>query len=373
MKPKALMLLAVAVGCGLVAMLGVQQAMKGGQAKAPPVETHQVLMVIKDTVPGERLVLDMNVKFEAVPITTLVPYKGDVVLKPEDFEERAAKIPLTTNDIVRKSKLTEKGQYGASGQIPKGMRVFTFVANETHIHAGLLRPGDNVDVTVSFTDRKGIVVTKVLLECIEVFATENKTVNSEDNKNEQRARSVSLLVTPEQDGFVKIAQMKGQLALSLRNPEDDEVNNLNGINSAIMEDLQRSIGNDDMPGYEQRRRMDEEEEFPDEKLPAEPTTELAQAPAPGLDSTDPPATDTAPDAPAVPSNVQGFLKGGSSGDPQAAAAAAAEPKPKRWSMKIYNGNEPTSVEVDDPTPVESEPAASGVPGLLKSWWSSGQK
>lgn len=368
MKPKALMLLAVAVGCGLVAMLGVQQAMKGGQAKAAPIETHQVLMVIKDTVPGERLVLDQNVKFEAVPITTLVPYKGDVVVKPEEFEERAAKIPLTTNDIVRKSKLTEKGQYGASGQIPKGMRVFTFVANETHIHAGLLRPGDNVDVTVSFTDRKGIVVTKVLLECIEVFATENKTVNSEDNKNEQRARSVSLLVTPEQDGFVKIAQMKGQLALSLRNPEDDEVNNLNGINSAIMEDLQRSIGNDDMPGYE-RRRMDDEDRFPDEATPSEPSTELAHAPTPDPEAATPPPAEAAPNTPAVPSNVQGFLKNGSSGESESASA----PKPKRWSMKIYNGNEPTSVEVDDPTPVETPPATQGVPGLLKSWWSSGQK
>jgi len=369
MKPKALMLLAVAVGCGLVAMLGVQQAMKGGQTQAAPIETRQVLMVLKDLRAGERLVLDENVKFEAVPLSTLAPYQGDVVLKPEEFDERAALIPLSTNDIVRKTKLTEKGQYGASASIPKGMRVFTFSANDTHTHAGLLRPGDKVDVTVTFADRKGNMVTKVLLECIEVFATENKTVHSEEAKNEQRARSVSLLVSPEQDGFVKIAQMKGQLALSLRHPDDDEVNNLNGINSAIMEDLQRSIGNDDMPGYERRRMMMEEEEAAAEKQTAE--TPPAPEPGPdavvetGTESALPPAADT----PAVPSNVQGFLKTGAPGP-----AAAEASKPKLWTMKIYNGNEPTSVEVEDPTPVEPEPAASqGVPGLLKSWWSSGQK
>jgi uncharacterized protein (TIGR03067 family) len=135
----------------------------------------------------------------------------------------------------------------ASRSIPKGMRVFTFSANDTHTHAGLLRPGDKVDVTVTFADRKGNLVTKVLLECIEVFATENKTVHSEDAQNEQRPRSVSLLVTPEQDGFVKIAQSKGQLALSLRHPDDAEVKNLNGINSAIMEEMRRSIGEDELP------------------------------------------------------------------------------------------------------------------------------
>ena len=368
MKPKALMLLAVAVGCGLVAMLGVQQAMKGGQTQAAPIETRQVLMVLKDLKPGERLVLDTNVKFEAVPLSTLAPYQGDVVLKPEEFDERAALIPLSTNDIVRKTKLTEKGQYGASGSIPKGMRVFTFSANDTHTHAGLLRPGDRVDVTVTFADRKGNMVTKVLLECIEVFATENKTVHSEDAKNEQRARSVSLLVSPEQDGFVKIAQSKGQLALSLRNPTDDEVNNLNGINSAIMEDLQRSIGNDDMPGYERRRMMMEEEE---ETSADKQASETPPAPEPAPDSVvetgSEPGSVPAADTPAVPSNVQGFLKTG-------APATAAVSKPKLWTMKIYNGNEPTNVEVEDPTPVEPEPSASqGVPGLLKSWWSSGQK
>lgn len=368
MKPKALMLLAVAIGCGLVAMLGVQQAMKGGQSQAAPIETRKVLVAIKDIRPGERLAEEVNVKFQEVPLSSLAAFNGDVVQKLEEYEERAATIPIVANDLIRKSKLTEKGQYGASATIPKGMRVFTFTANDTHTHAGLLRPGDHVDVTVTFQDRRGNLSTKILLECIEVFATENKTVNSEDAKNEQRARSVSLLVTPEQDGFVKIAQMKGQLALSLRHPDDDEVNNLNGINANIMEDLQRSIGNDDMPGYERRRRLieDEEEELAAEEKGKDQATEAE--PTPEGDATAQTPVAQPPGAPPVAqpasSNVQGFLKSGQ------ASVADASKLPKRWAMKIYNGNEPTSVEVDDPTP---DPASQGVPGLLKSWWSSGQK
>jgi len=360
MKPKALMLLAVAIGCGLVAMLGVQQAMKGGQAQVAPIETRKVLVAFKDIRPGERLVEETNVKFIDVPLTTLVTYKEDVILKPEEYEERASTIPIVANDVVRKSKLSQKGQYGVSATIPKGFRIFTFSADVTQVHAGMLRPGDKVDVSVTFTDRKGALVNKVLLECIEVFATENKTVNSEDAKNEQRASSVSLLVTPEQDGYVKIAQMKGRLGLGLRNPDDDEVTNVNGINANIMEDLQRSIGNEDMPGYDRRRRLMDDQE--DEETASDKPEESP----PVAEAT--PAEATAPDTPAVPANVQGFLKTGQT------TTVAEVAKPKRWAMKIYTGNEPTSVEVDDPTPVEAAPTASqGVPGLLKSWWSSEKK
>ena len=351
MKPKALMLLAVAIGCGLVAMLGVQQAMQGSQ-KEVVIETKKVLMAIKDLKPGERL-NETNVVLKDVPVTLLASLKGDVVLKSEEFEERATTISVVTGDPIRKSKLSEKGQYSASSQIPKGMRVYTFTADDTHTHSGLLRPGDKVDVTVTFKSEKGGTTTKVLLECIEIFATENKTAASEDSKNEQRARNVSLLVSPEQDSFVKVAQARGKLSLSLRNPEDDEVNNINGINSQVMEDLQRSIGSDDVPGYAQNRfqDLDDEGKAPEAVTPTPTTVETVSAPM----------------GSAASSTVQGFLG-------QGAVASSSTPKPKTWTMKVYSGNDAVSVDVPDDQPeAEAAPKGGGVPGLLKSLWSSGQK
>ncbi len=354
MKPKALMLLAVAIGCGLVAMLGVQQAMQGSQ-KEVVIQTSKVLMAIKDIKPGDRL-SEENVTLKDVPVTTLEGLKGDVVLKVEDYEDRSLTMSVMAGDPIRKTKLSEKGMYGASQTIPKGMRIFTFAATDQHTHSGMLRPGDKVDVTVIFTARSGATVNKVLLEYIEIFACENKTVNSEDGKNEQRARNVSLLVTPEQDGFVKIAQSKGQLGLSLRNRDDDEVVNANGVNSQALDDLQHSIGNDDVPGYDRSRRFGDEEEGP-ASTPVEP------APA-ALPVTEPAA---------AKDNVQGFLQQGA---PATAAATTAAPEAnKKWTMKVYNGNEAMSVDVEDdqPEPEAAAPTGGGVPGMLKSLWSSGQK
>ncbi len=352
MKPKALMLLAVAIGCGLVAMLGVQQAMQGSVQVEKPIETRKMLMAIKDIRPGEPLTME-NVALQDVPLTSLEALKGDAVLAVEEYAERALMISVVSGDPIRKSKLSEKGAYSASSQIPKGMRIFTFSATDTHTHAGMLRPGDKVDVTVAFTNRKGLMENKVLLECIEIFACENKTIHSEDGKNEQRARNVSLLVNPEQDGFVKIAQSRGQLALSLRNPDDDEVVNIGGVNSQALDDLKQSIGNDDMPGYDRQRYASEDGST---SAPAE----VVSAPVEALVAS----------TPAVPDNVQGFLQGGA----VANAAAAPASDGKKWNMRIYQGNDPFNVEMDDVK--EEVPAAStggGVPGLLKSLWSSGQK
>lgn len=366
MKPKALMLLAVAIGCGLVAMLGVQQAMQGSQ-KEVVVETRKVLTAIKDIHPGEPLT-EENVTFKELPTTALVTYGTDVVMKVEEYQERALMISAVAGDAIRKSKLSEPGQYGASSQIPKGKRIFTFSATDAHTHSGMLRPGDKVDVTVAFTNRKGLMENKVLLECVSVFACENKTVKSEDSKNEQRARNVTLLLSPEQDGYIKIAQSRGQLSLALRNPDDDEIINSNGVNSAALDDLKRAVGRDDHPSYGRRGSGEDDDEFADEPDssgdPAEKSADAPAAPAEVVASPmAPPVTGPA----AGSGNVQTFLQGGANG-------GQAVDGPKKWTMKVYSGNELVNVDVDDVQPEpEAAPSAGGLPGVLKSLWSSGQK
>ena len=351
MKPKALMLLAVAIGCGLVAMLGVQQAMQGSQPKEVPIETRKVLVALKDIKPSEPLT-EENVVLKDIPVTALAAFGDDVVVTVEEYAERALMITATKGDPIHKSKLTEKGAISASSQIPKGMRIFTFSVSDAQTHSGMLRAGDKVDVTVAFTNRRGIMENKVLLECIKIFASENKTERSEDGKNEQRARNVSLLVTPEQDGFVKIAQSRGQLSLALRHPDDDEIINAGGVNSQALDDLKSSVGSDDHPGYGRRIYDDGESVSPKDESVATP-----EVVAP---STHGPAA-----TPTAPMNVQSFLQ-----SPAAPAAAPATPK---WTMKIYNGNESLDVQVDEVVKPQPEnaatPTSDGIPGLLKSLWS----
>ena len=128
-----------------------------------------------------------------------------------------------------------------SAQIPKGMRLNTFPVTDSQTHSGMLRPGDRVDVKVTFTTRNGAIEAKTLLEYVLVFASEDKDIDGDVGQPVHRSRYVTLLVTPEQDGYIEIAKAKGQLSLSLRNPEDDERVNANGLNADTFEELRTAI------------------------------------------------------------------------------------------------------------------------------------
>lgn len=331
MKPKALMLLAVAIGCGLVAMLGVQQAMQGSQ-KEVVIETRSVLTALKDIRPGEPLT-EENIVMKDLPVTALLTYGEDLVFKPEEYQERALMVSATQGEPIRKSKIGDKGSFSASHQIPKGMRINTFPVTDSQTHSGMLKPGDRVDLKVTFNGRKGMEL-RTLLEYVEVFACEDKTVKSEDLKGQQqRARFVTLLVTPEQDGYIEIAKIKGQLSLSLRNPEDDELVNANGLDHNALDELKHAISKGDAPDYYDR---ESEEDEPINRSP-EVSSSVQAEPAPVADPlAAAPTTD--PNA----GNVQGFLQTG-----PAATPVAVVPDVKKWKMTVYAGNDPVSVELDD--------------------------
>lgn len=329
MKPKALMFVAVAIGCGLVAMLGVQQAMQGSQ-KEVVIETRSVLTATKDIRPGEPLT-EQNVVMQELPVTALLTFGEDLVFKPDEYQERALTVSAVKGDPIRKSKLGDKGSFSASHQIPKGMRINTFPVTDSQTHSGMLKPGDRVDLKVAFTGRRGLMEIKTLLEYVEVFACEDKTVKSEDSKTQQRARFVTLLVTPEQDGYIEIAKNRGQLSLSLRHPEDDELVNADGLDSKALEELKHSIGKGDIPDYDQRL-SDEDGEVHRSSDVAAPVESVA-APA---------AADPLAVAPPADPGVQGFLQQG-----PAAAPVAVAPNVKKWKMTVYAGNDPVSVEVDE--------------------------
>src|SRR5215218_4019719 len=108
MKPKTLMLLCVAVGCGLVAMIGVQQVLN--KPKAAEVATVMVAVAIADINPGEPLT-EGNVGFKEVPREGA---REDSVTKPEEYAQRSLKVAVMQGDFITKAKLNEKGVVGKS-------------------------------------------------------------------------------------------------------------------------------------------------------------------------------------------------------------------------------------------------------------------
>ena len=212
-----MLLLALASGCGLVAMFLFQQATKGNSGGTVD-EKISVLVVKAEVTPGS-LLNDTNVEFRDYPIS-VVP--ENVVTTPDEFKERALRVRAFPGDFVTLDKLSGKGDHAPSQDIPSGMVAITIMVDPAMTSSGLLLPGDRVDLLVSFTMRGqygGGKVMKPVLEFVEVFSVDHRR-EIQTSKGEAIAKTVTLLVDPSQAMLVKLAEDTGKLHLTIRSKED---------------------------------------------------------------------------------------------------------------------------------------------------------
>ncbi|MCA9052920.1 MAG: Flp pilus assembly protein CpaB [Planctomycetaceae bacterium] len=353
MKPKTVVLLAVAVGSGLLAMIGVQQAMSTSQ-QAQPEETVKVLTALTDIQIGVPLQEATNVEFQEVPKSGVVV--DDAILSAEQFEKRSPLYAIKAGDMIRLSKLSAPGVHGKSQQIPTGMRVLTIPVDDTGSFAGLLSPGDRVDVMVTYNyrDQRGRqqTQTKTLLEFVEVFATDDKTAREADVKGgegKSKTRTVQLLLAPEHVPYVKLAESKGKLALSWRRRDDDELASVGPINEELFNELQGLDTVTSVPGYEQ---------FAPPLYGGETASGGGEFPAATADfggigrRQQEPATAAAPS-----SDLDSLLTEAETGalpiEPAEVVAAEppAPPKPT-WNLQIYVGNQAVEQSFELPEEVD---------------------
>ena len=212
MKNQSLILLVVAAGCGLVAMLGVKKAIS--QKPEETEETIQVLSAVTDIKVGERLD-ELNTKFVEVGISTA---PEGAVTTLEEISERSLKVPVMPGDWILKNKLTEPGEIGAVASIPPGMAVVTIPVDATTSHSGMMRPGNRVDLLLTYDDNTfGRSVKKMItvMEFVEVFAVDDR-IYGIDKEGNGLAKNISLLVEPEQGKVVNLAKRLGELSTMLR-------------------------------------------------------------------------------------------------------------------------------------------------------------
>lgn len=306
MKMKSMMLLLVAAGFGLVAMLGVMQVLNG-KGDEPMVKVAVATVDIPAGMPLD----DENVGWKEFPQST-VP--SGAVTKPEEYAGKALVSRAVPGEVIMAAKLGGADAITASHQIPKGMRVATVSVNATKSHSGLIRPTDRVDVVCTYdvpnpATRQKSTHVKTVLEFIEVFAVDNLRAGREGDV-ENAVKNVSLIVDPEQFQLLKAAEGLGELNLSLRNREDKERTQVAELSDAIFFQKDTSLGS----------RAAKEK-------PKAGNEEATQGPG-----------------------LQEFLTSAMAAVAESATVAtAASSETPTWTMTIYRGLELQNVEVLDET------------------------
>jgi pilus assembly protein CpaB len=228
MRGKSLALLVLALGCGLVASLGITQVLARRGEQAAPVDTVPIYVAKADIAQGS-LTGDDSVKLEQWP-KDHVP--TGALSRKEDIEGRRARYKIFPNQPILDPMLMHAGEVSLDAQIPKGLRVVAIPVGIETIQSGLVAPGSRCDVQVFLrADASlgiGETLSKTILQDIRVFAVNDITTTQAADPRDPEKRSfaggktVSLLVTPDQAEMVTLASQLGTVRLILRSAEDSE-------------------------------------------------------------------------------------------------------------------------------------------------------
>jgi pilus assembly protein CpaB len=240
----------LALGCGIVASVGITQVMSNRATEPTMVqaETEQIFVAMKDIPMGDP-VSAQAIKLEEWP-KDKVP-KG-AITKLEDVENRRPKSWIFAGSPILENQLLGKGalDQGASDAIPKGSRIVAVKVDAVSGSASLIRPGDRVDVLVhvtqSGTGGASRTLAKTILQDIKVFAV-NEIWDAATASGEKSitAKTISLLVTPVQAEKITLASEMGQIRLVMRSPDDKEQAKVVGVSV-------RDVLGDDAGGLERQ-------------------------------------------------------------------------------------------------------------------------
>lgn len=224
MRPKSLLLLVLALGCGLVASIGISQVLDRNAKHPAAMETVPIYVALHNINLGDPIDASM-LSLEEWPKDKA---PRGAISNLEDLQGRRPRTAIIEGEPILEGKLLAPGQIADPiRSIPKGYRLKTIAVDAEKSAAGLLGPGDRVDVQlfVRKDQRSGFESSKskVILQNIRVFAVDQTVQRAPDGSEERTiAKTVSLLLKPEQASRLTLAEHLGEISLIPRNPDDEE-------------------------------------------------------------------------------------------------------------------------------------------------------
>jgi len=141
-----------------------------------------------------------------------------------ELEGRVLLFPVKGDEPILESRLapTSVKTGGISAVVKPGKRAIAVKGDKVIGLAGLIRPGNRVDVLVTLEDpRKKSEVTKVVLQDVPVLATGAELTENGDGASSP-VDVYTLEVTPEEGEKLSLAAAEGKLQFALRNATDLE-------------------------------------------------------------------------------------------------------------------------------------------------------
>ncbi|MGL4553057.1 MAG: Flp pilus assembly protein CpaB [Gemmataceae bacterium] len=216
MKPKTMILMIVAVGCGLGASIMTSRLLAERRDKEAGEPTTPVL-VTKARVSGWTEIKDPEKSFEVKQYPVSLAPKAPV----GDLEKVKGK--KLNKNVVEGYALTEadllnKEQQSVADQLLPGQRATAVKVNAQSLAGGFVLPGARVDILLtSRSNNKG--TSKTILQHVLVMAVDNQDTRNPETKT-IIGNTVTVAATPQEAARLALAGSLGDLILQVKNPGD---------------------------------------------------------------------------------------------------------------------------------------------------------
>lgn len=242
--------LLISIAAGLVAMLAVSLYISGREAALlEQVEMRDVVVATQDIL-ANTVVDERVVQLSQVPLKYLQPA---AITAMADAIGRVTEVPIPVGAQLTGVALQAGGAVGLAFEVPRGMRAVTLAVSDVSGVAGLVRPGNFVDLIGTFeygrpagvvngqiTYRDETTETLTLAQNVQVVAAgtmyrgkqaaprpavldpeeEEALAGAGAPSDPENIESVTVLVSPRQVQELVLAQQIGDLTLSLRSNLD---------------------------------------------------------------------------------------------------------------------------------------------------------
>jgi pilus assembly protein CpaB len=159
------------------------------------------------------------------------------ILSEKDAVDQLALVPFNAGEPLTYNKISS-GNASLSNSVPEGLRAISIPVNKVSGIAGMVRPGDLVDVLYLDDPKKANASVSLLFQGVKILAAGEHF--SENQEKADTSGSVTLALSPEDTQLAMLAFSQGVLQLSLRAIGDSRIHPSKAIRlGAISERLGR--------------------------------------------------------------------------------------------------------------------------------------
>jgi pilus assembly protein CpaB len=224
-------IIVIAVVLSLITAILIYMYISRSNTVVEPQIENVTVYVAARTIPARTEITASDIKQTSMAKELL---NSNAVTDPEEITGKYTLQSIIEGELIRSERLADEDSMYVSYMVPEGTRAVSINVTEQTNVANLVRPGDFVDMVVSFDkeeDAEGAIyprITKMLIQNVQVLALGQDVILSSDKLKEPPTTVTLAVKASDVEKFVFASEF-GIIRLALRPVGDDSKINSQGI------------------------------------------------------------------------------------------------------------------------------------------------